>query len=77
MAKQSWRNIETEKTQAPCLRGRKRGGRVLVDLSNQVCREQEEVGAVDTDYDLSIAHKKNCKKQVQTTIFLGHKTLFS
>ena len=48
-----------------------------MDLSNQVCREQEEVSAVDTDYDLSIAHKKNCKKQVQTTIFFGHKTLFS
>ena len=31
-----------------CLRGRKHAGRVLEDLSNQVCREQEEVGAVDT-----------------------------
>lgn len=57
MAKQSWRNIETEKMQAPCLRGKKHGGRVLVDLSDEVCREQEEVGAVDTVYDLSIAHR--------------------
>lgn len=43
--------------QAPCLRGRKHGGRVLVDLSDEVCKEQEEVGAVDTVYDLSIAHR--------------------